>query len=187
MIAMLETAEARQTVFPLSVDFYHEAGRLGLIGEDVELLEGVLFTKMPKSPLHQSLARKLQRLLQSTLPVGFFVDRECPITCDQSEPEPDLAVFSGALEDYENHHPTTAELVIEISINTLQRDRSKAAIYAVAAVKEYWIIEPEAGHVILHQDPGSGSYARQTVFTADQEARSDLFPAFVLHLGNLLA
>ncbi|HRJ11223.1 MAG TPA: hypothetical protein PK490_13980 [Prosthecobacter sp.] len=53
MITVLESPEARQTVHPLSVEFYHEAGRLGLIGEDVELLEGVLFKKMPKSPLHQ--------------------------------------------------------------------------------------------------------------------------------------
>lgn len=43
MITVLESAEARETVFPLSVEFYHKAGRLGLIGEDVELLEGVLF------------------------------------------------------------------------------------------------------------------------------------------------
>lgn len=43
MITVLESAEARETVFQLSVEFYHKAGRLGLIGEDVELLEGVLF------------------------------------------------------------------------------------------------------------------------------------------------
>ena len=187
MIAMLETAETRQTVFPLSVEFYHEAGRLGLIGEDVELLEGVLFTKMPKSPLHQFIARKLQRLLQSLLPAGFFVDRECPVTCENSEPEPDLAVFAGTIEDYESHHPTTAELVIEVSINTLQRDINKAAIYAAAGVKEYWIIEPESGSLTLYQEPGATGYARQTSFTADQEARSELFPAFVVHLSTLLA
>lgn len=187
MISVLEAAETREAVFPISVEFYHEAGRLGLIGENVELLEGVLFTKMPKSPLHQSLARKLQRLLESMLPAGFFWDRDCPITCARSEPEPDLAVFAGKIEDYEQQHPTTAELVIEISISTLQRDRSKAAIYAEAGVKEYWLIEPEAGHITVYQDPGAESYGRQTVFTADQEARSELFPAFVLHLGNLLA
>lgn len=187
MIAMLETAETRQTVFPLSVEFYHEAGRLGLIGEDVELLEGVLFTKMPKSPFHEWLCQRLMALLQSSCGQGFVIAKERPIACENSEPEPDLAVFQGCLDDYRDHHPTTAELVIEVSINTLQRDINKAAIYAAAGVKEYWIIEPESGSLTLYQEPGATGYARQTSFTADQEARSELFPAFVVHLSTLLA
>jgi Uma2 family endonuclease len=187
MISVLESAEARQTVFPVSVEFYHEAGRLGLIGEEVELLEGVLFTKMPKSPLHQFLARKLQRTLESMLPSGFFVDRECPITCARSEPEPDVAVFSGTIEDYEHQHPTTAELVIEIAISTLQRDLSKAAIYAAAGVKEYWLIDPENRSILLHHEPGADGYVRQTSFAADHEVRSSIFPAFALQLETLLA
>ncbi|HCN30772.1 MAG TPA: hypothetical protein DIT64_19030 [Verrucomicrobiales bacterium] len=135
MITVLESPEARQTVHPLSVEFYHEAGRLGLIGEDVELLEGVLFKKMPESPLHQSLVRLLQRLLESVIPAACFVDRESPVTCVRSEPEPDLAVFAGAPEDFRHAHPATAELVIEIAINTRQRDLDKAAVCAGAGGK----------------------------------------------------
>ncbi len=187
MISVLETAEARMAVFPVSVAFYHEAGRLGLIGEDVELLEGVLFKKMAKSPLHQSLARKLQRLLEKMLPSGFFVDRECPITCARSEPEPDVAVFAGTIEDYAHQHPTTAELVIEIAISTQQRDRSKVAIYAEAGVKEYWLIEPEAGTTTLFSQPQVGSYAEQRVFNAQEKATSSLFPALSVTLAELMA
>lgn len=187
MINVLETAEARQAVFPVSVAFYHEAGRLGLISEDVELLEGVLFKKMAKSPLHQSLARKLQRLLEQMLPLGFFVDRECPITCARSEPEPDLAVFAGTIEDYTHEHPTTGELVLEIAISTQQRDRSKAAIYAEAGVKEYWLIEPEAGTTTLFSQPQAGGYTVQSVISAQENATSSLFPAFSVTLAELMA
>lgn len=187
MINVLETAEARQTVFPVSVGFYHEAGRLGLIGEDVELLEGVLFTQKPKSPLHQTLARKLQRLLARLLPNDFFVDRECPITCSRSEPEPDLAVFYGTIEDYGASHPTTAELVIEIAISSLQRDISKAAIYAGAGVKEYWIIDPELGTITLHTQPAAEGYSSRRVISAQELAASTIFPAFTVTLAELLA
>lgn len=187
MIDVLETREMREAIYPISVEFYHEAGRLGLLGEDMELLEGVMFRKMPKSPLHEWLSCNLSPLLTSACGDGFIISKGHPITCERSEPEPDLAVFVGSIDDYRERHPTTAELVIEISISTLHRDRSKAAIYAEAGVKEYWLIEPEAGHITVYQDPGAESYGRQTVFTADQEARSELFPAFVLHLGNLLA
>jgi Uma2 family endonuclease len=188
MIAdVLESPEARQTVYPMSVAFYHEAGKLGLIGEEVELLEGVIFKKTPKSPLHQFLVRKLQRLLAALVPSGYFVDRESPITCSHSEPEPDVAVFLGNSDDYQTEHPTTAELVIEIAISTVQRDRSKAAIYAEAGVKEYWIIEPELNLVTLYTNPQSSGYATQQTFTSQDLVTSTQFPAFALRLVDLTA
>lgn len=187
MISVLDTHEARQTIFPVSVEFYHEAGRLGLIGEDVELLEGVLFKKMAKSPLHEWLVEFLRERLAAVCGAGFFIGKERPITCSRSEPEPDLAVFSGSMMDYRHAHPTTAELVIEIAISTQQRDRSKAAIYAEAGVKEYWLVEPDSRSVILYQSPGAAGYGSQTTFSAEQEVRSSIFPAFGLQLGTLLA
>jgi Uma2 family endonuclease len=188
MIAdVLDTLEARQTVYPVSVEFYHEAGKLGMIGDDVELLEGVIFKKMPKSPLHQYLVRKLQSILAALVPSGYFVDRESPITCAASEPEPDVAVFVGSSDDYQSAHPTTAELVIEIAISTVQRDRSKAAIYAGAGVKEYWLIEPEASLVTLHTNPKDNGYATTQTFSAQDLVPSTLFPAFALRLADLTA
>lgn len=188
MIAdVLNTLEARQTVYPVSVEFYHEAGKLGMIGEDVELLEGVIFKKMPKSPLHQYLVRKLQSLLAAIVPSGYFVDRESPITCARSEPEPDVAVFMGSSDDYQREHPTTAELVIEIAISTVQRDHSKAAIYAEAGVKEYWIIEPELSLVTLHTNPQAPGYTTRQTFSAQDLIPSTIFPAFTLRLADLTA
>jgi Uma2 family endonuclease len=188
MIAdVLDTLEARQTVYPVSVEFYHEAGKLGMISEDVELLEGVIFKKMPKSPFHEWLVEFLrERLLQICGP-GYFIGKERPITCSTSEPEPDLAVIKGSLSDYRFSHPTTAELVIEIAISTLQRDRSKAAIYAGAGVKEYWLIEPEGGFITLHTNPKDTSYATCQIFTSQDLVTSTIFPTFSLRLADLTA
>jgi Uma2 family endonuclease len=188
MIAdVLESPEARQTVYPMSVAFYHEAGKLGLIGEEVELLEGVIFKKMPKSPFHEWLVEFLRERLMLICGPSYFIGKERPITCSTSEPEPDLAVFKGSLSDYRFSHPTTAELVIEISISTAQRDRSKAAIYAKAGVKEYWIIEPELNLVTLYTNPESSGYATQQTFTAQDLVTSTQFPAFTLRLAELTA
>jgi Uma2 family endonuclease len=188
MIAdVLETLEARRTVYPVSVAFYHEAGKLGLIGEDVELLEGVIFKKMPKSPFHEWLVEFLRERLLLICGPSYFIGKERPITCITSEPEPDLAVFKGSLSDYRHSHPTTAELVIEIAISTQQRDHSKAAIYAEAGVKEYWIIEPEANAVTLHTNPQATGYATRQTFTAQELATSTLFPSFSLRLADLMS
>ena len=186
MITVLESPEARETVFPLSVEFYHEAGRLGLLGKDVELLEGVLFKKMPKSPLHEWLIECLRMLLEGVCGPGMMVGKERPITCARSEPEPDLAVFAGIPADYRHSHPTTAELVIEIAINTRQRDLDKAAIYAGAGVKEYWLIEPEVARSTRFTAPSAEGYAQQTVFAAEDEAVSTLFPDFRFQLAGWL-
>ena len=186
MMTILDDPEARQSVFPLSVGFYHEAGRMGLIGEDVELLDGVLFKKMSKSPLHEWLADRLRGQLDAVCAVGFFVGKERPITCATSEPEPDLAVFAGVPGDFRHGHPTTAELVIEIAINTLQRDRSKAGIYARAGVKEYWLIEPEGLRVTLFTGAAGGEYAAARVFEAGQTASSEVVPGFVVEVAGLM-
>lgn len=188
MIAdVLDTLEARQTVYPVSVEFYHEAGKLGMIGEDVELLEGVIFKKMPKSPFHEWLVEFLrERLLQICGP-SYFIGKERPITCSTSEPEPDLAVIKGSLSDYRHSHPTTAEIVIEIAISTVQRDRSKAAIYAGAGVKEYWVIEPETKALSLYTRPTTEGYEAVNTYSAEETATSTVFPAFELRLVDLLA
>ena len=185
-MTVLDTPEERQTVFPVSVEFYHEAGRLGLIGEDVELLDGVIFKKMPKSPLHEWFIACLRRLLEAACGPGMFVEKERPITCSGSEPEPDLAVFAGDWSDFRSSHPTTAELVIEIAINTQQRDRSKAGIYAEAGVKEYWMVEPEAGVISLYTVPANDGYASCQSFATQDLVTSTVIPAFSLRMADLM-
>src|SRR5436853_4833581 len=105
--------EARQTVgagrrpriWPLSVKAYHILGEMGLIPEKTELLYGQVFHKMPKSPLHSLLAMRLLDILKIRVPDGLHARPEQPILCEDSEPEPDLAVVRGSLEDYAIEHP----------------------------------------------------------------------------------
>ena len=59
-----------------------------------------------------------------------------------SEPLPDVCVVAGNVSDFDHRHPSTAELVIEVAVTTAVADREKAAIYAEAGVKEYWIVLP---------------------------------------------
>src|SRR5438876_1866227 len=105
-------------LWPLSVQAYRTLGELGLIPKNTELLYGQVFEKMSKSPSHSALVRYLLRLLQQVLPAGYFLSSEQPITCSDSEPEPDVAVIRGSIEDFWHEHPGTAELVIEICITS---------------------------------------------------------------------
>src|SRR5262245_27805113 len=127
-------------IWPLSVEAYHALGEVGLIPENTELLYGQVFHKMPKSPLHSLLLMRLLDLLQKATPSGLHLRPEQPIQCAESEPEPDLSVIRGSINDYATEHPRTAELVIEVCVSSHEYDRSKLRAYAAAGVKECWLV-----------------------------------------------
>ena len=63
MTALLEVPAVREQVHRMSVEEYHRAGKTGVLSKNVELLKGIVFTKMPKSPLHELVADKVMDIL----------------------------------------------------------------------------------------------------------------------------
>ena len=85
-----------------------------------------------------------------------------------SDPEPDLAVVRGRIEDYSDH-PTTALLIVEVSDTTLRLDRRKAGLYAAAGIAEYWIVNLNERQVEVHRSPqADGEYAERRVISAGE-------------------
>src|SRR5881394_3125307 len=132
MTTLLDLPEVRERMHLKSVEEYHRAGETGVLSEDVELLRGIIVTKMPKSPLHELVANKLVTVLLTQLPKEFKVRREGPLTLRASEPEPDISVVKGEWDDWEKRHPSTAHLLIEVAVTTEALDEGKAEIYAEA-------------------------------------------------------
>ena len=168
MTPLLDLPGFRRRVHPTSVETYHRLGEMGALSEDVELLRGIVVTKMAKSPLHEFVAQVLMELLLKLLPPGFVVRPERPLTLADSEPEPDLSVVKGRPHDWVRAHPTTAALVIEVAVTSVDIDEGKAAIYAEAAIPEYWIVQPEERRVIVCREPTPEGYrSRATLTEAD--------------------
>lgn len=176
MPRMIDIPQIHSPLYPLSVDAYHALGRLGLIDEDVELLDGFLYKKMSKSPLHETLVEIFKNLLGQAISGDVFITKERPLTLATSEPEPDLAVVRGSFLDYREQHPGTAELIIEVSINTQARDKEKAAIYAAADVSEYWIVEPEARSVTVFTIPSATGYRNTHTVVSPEEIVCGVIP-----------
>ena len=183
--ALLEDPAIRQRAFSFTVARYHTLGEQGLIPEQVELLEGVIIGKLPKSPLHSFLVMRLLKWLQKVIDSDRDVRVEQPITCRDSEPEPDLAVIRGQLEDYVQAHPHTAELVIEIAVSSAEIDRRKTAIYAAAEVVEYWIVLPEKHQIEVHTGLVNAQYTLRRLFSEGQTVQSEVLPAFQVDLDEL--
>ncbi len=123
-------------------DMYHRMAELGLFeGKRVELIEGEVIEMSPVSPRHFASGDSIQRLFNRLFGEGYWVRFQGPLALGESEPEPDIAVVSGSPEDYQEEHPRSAVLVVEISDATLQYDRTyKMSLYARAGIPEYWIV-----------------------------------------------
>lgn len=122
----------------------------------VELLEGILVAKMPKSPEHVLGTQLTSDTLRALLPSGWLVRTEAPIRLDDSEPEPDVAVARGPARSYATRHPVPDEItvVIEVADSSLRRDRElKRRIYARNAVAVYWIVNVADREVTVYTDP----------------------------------
>ena len=173
-------------LWPLSVEAYHALGEAGLIPKNTELLYGFVYNKMSKSPLHSGLVRRsLRRLRAATLP-GCFITSEQPITCVDSEPEPDAAVIRGE-EDALTDHPKTAELVIEVCVTSHDYDRSKLRAYADANVKEVWLVLAPEKQVEVHRQPADGAYSQIALHGPGGKLTAAALPSFTLDLDELFA
>ena len=102
-----------------------------------------------------AVALLAEEALRAAFARGHDVRVQLPIALDlHSEPEPDLSVVAGSVRDYEDQHPTSAVLVVEVADTSLRIDRTtKAALYAHAGVPDYWIVNLADRVLEIHRDP----------------------------------
>ena len=174
-------------VWPLGVKAYHALGDLGLIPEKTELLYGQIFHKMPKSPFHTYLIQLLLKHLLAAVPEGFIIRTEQPITCRDSEPEPDISVVRGEIADFRHAHPHTAELVIEICVSSHEYDRSKLRAYAAAGVKECWLVLGPEKQIEVHRQPRGEQFAERAIQGSGARLTSTAVSTFTVELDGLFS
>src|SRR5688572_25876813 len=111
------------TFHRVTVEKYHEMIAKGILGEDdpIELIEGYMVTKMPRSPEHDFALSAVHDLVGRMVPSGYTVRGQCAATIQDSEPEPDVVVARGDRTAFRHRHPGPADtaLVIEVSASSL--------------------------------------------------------------------
>ena len=174
-------------VWPLSVAAYHALGEAGLIPKRTELLYGFVYHKMSKSPFHSFLLQFLQEILLRVVSSGHIVRTGQPITCPDSEPEPDLSVVQGVKEDFRHKHPHTAKLVVEICVSSHEYDRAKLRVYASAGVEECWLVLGPEKQIEVHRRPAEDRFAERVVHGPGGRISSATVPEFSVELDALFA
>jgi Uma2 family endonuclease len=123
--------------------------------DPVELLDGVIVAMAPPNPRHAAATTRTGDALRDAIGKRAVIRVQMPLIAGPySVPEPDVAVVPGRHADYDDAHPTTALLVVEVGDSSLIQDRlTKAAIYAAAGIPEYWIINLRDDCVDVFRSP----------------------------------
>jgi hypothetical protein len=188
---MIQTAEhpvvpvRGAKLWPMSVEAYHLLGEAGAVPENTELLYGLVYTKMPKSPFHSFLLHRLLQQLQKIELRSLLVRAEQPLTFVDSEPEPDIAVVAGTNEEFRAAHPQTAELVIEICVTSYDYDRSKLRAYATANIKECWLILGPEERIEVFAEPKNGNFKDVAMYGPGGTLHSRAIPNISVDLNAL--
>jgi Uma2 family endonuclease len=137
---------------------YHRAAEMGLFRPDerLELIGGEVIRKMsPQQTPHATSVLLVEEQLRRVFAEGHVVRVQLPLALgEHSEPEPDASVVVGSIRDYEDEHPSTAVLVVEVADTTVRTDRvTKAGLYAQFGIADYWIVNLPERVLEVHRDP----------------------------------
>ncbi len=137
---------------------FERALRLGLFRPDerLELIGGEVVQKMsPQESPHATSVQLAEEALRLAFQQGHAVRVQLPLALgEHDEPEPDVAVVVGAIRDYEEEHPRSAVLIVEVADSSLRTDRgAKAGLYAGAGIGDYWIVNLVDRVLEVHRDP----------------------------------
>jgi len=178
---------------PFSVAEYHRMVDAGILAEDdrVELLEGVIVLMSPQNDPHAQAVEVLNETLVSQVMGRYRVRPQLPLTIgDRSQPEPDLAVVPIPEPGTPALNRRAALLVIEVSGDSLRKDRLvKARIYARAGIPEYWIVnlDDRSVEVLRDPDPEAGAYRASSRASPGEELRSAAVADVSVKVADLFA
>ncbi len=156
-------------------------------GRRTELVRGIVIEKVIKTPMHCYLQHRLFRLLSSAATDGLLVFQHDPITLVDSEPEPDVSVVKGTMADFENAHPHTALLTVEVADTTVELDRAKVGLYAEAGVSECWLVLVQERVIEVFTEPRDGAYAQRRIYTSGTTLVLGALPTLRVELDALFA
>ena len=165
MVVAMETTYSTRRWRRVEYDRLVELGMF--IGERLELLDGLLVVREPQGSSHAAIVMHVGQVLAAAFGGGWHARLQAPLALDDdSEPEPDVAIVTGAARDYLAAHPSTAALIVEVADSSLRLDRRfKAELYARARLPEYWIVNLVDGALEVHREPqpGGGDPVYRTV------------------------
>jgi hypothetical protein len=164
-------------------------------GEQIELIGGELMVAEPQGAAHYTAIMKTAKALDAAFGSGWHARTQGPIGLDDdSQPEPDVAIVPGGLEDYGRAHPSRPVLTVEVSESSLGVDRThKGSLYARAGLPDYWVLNLMDRVLEVYREPAPDPaapfgwrYSRREVFDASARVTPLAAPESSVPVSHLL-
>lgn len=177
---------------PRSPILYEEYRLLPEDGRRYELIEGDLLVSPGPSLRHQTVSRRLQFELMKALeepglaqifnaPIDVVL---APTTCVQ----PDLVVVTAENARILTHRAIEGvpDILVEIlSPTSRERDQDlKRELYERFAIREYWIVDPESGLLVVHRHDGE-RYEVRARYDRNGTLECPEFPGLAVPLAHV--
>jgi Uma2 family endonuclease len=174
-----------------SVEEYHRMGEAGVFGprERVELIRGVIRNMSPKGRRHVIAVSKIIRTFVPSLAGRAMVYVQDPLVQKglESELQPDFWVTTNPDPLAYGTASAPAALVIEVSDSSLEYDRTvKAALYAEASIRDYWIVNLIDNVLEVLRDPEGDAYQSRTRLRVTDTIAPLAWPDLTVVVGELL-
>ena len=147
------------STYKWSIGEWHQLIELGVLADkQVELLNGEITQMSPEGIPHSYTHQSVSDYFREILKGRAYIRDAHPITLDNSEPKPDIAIVRLPKTIYLQHQPYPEDIywLIEVSNKSLNLDLvSKSKIYARNNIPEYWVIDLVNKKLVVHTQPSN--------------------------------
>lgn len=157
-----------------------------------ELIDGELYAMTPPKRVHQEIVTGVAADLtlyirEHSGPCRVYA-APFAVNLDGDEStwvEPDVSVICDPSKLSDRGCEGAPDLIIEVASPTSRRMDYivKMARYQEAGVREYWIVDPEAGHTMVYRYQTADAPA---TYMLDEAVPVELFPGLLITVADLL-
>ena len=153
----------------------------------LELIYGEIREVTPPNPPHEDTVDLLNYWSVDNAPrdrVRVRIQNSLGIAALDSVPEPDVAWMKARNYRKRRPQPRDVWLLIEVSESSLDYDRrEKAALYAAAGIKDYWIVNLIDLCIEVRRQPRAGKYRETHTYSIGQTLSPMEFPGISLDVS----
>jgi len=150
----------------ITLEEYEQMCVAGVFGPEtqVELIRGEIVDMSPPGPRHEAIVARLHEVFSKHLTDEALIwpqGNAIRLPRSHSRPQPDLSILRRREDYYVGKRPTAEDVVllVEVSESTIRYDQgSKLALYAEAAIPEYWVVNVVKGVIAAYTNPSEGEY-----------------------------
>ncbi len=177
--------------YKFSIEQYHQMLETETLPleQRFELIRGNIVTMSPIGSQHAAAVNRLTQLFSLFLGKKAIVAIQNPLGLpDDSEPQPDVAIYKPRADFYETQAPTNDDvyLLVEVAKSTLRYDQQvKLPLYIENKILEVWIVTLQERQLEIYREPDGSGYAQKVILKDTDTLAPLAFPEVAIAVKDI--